>query len=438
MNSILETLPVQTTAGNYFISNYPPFSCWNSEELPQFIHALTSAPKKKPLGLYVHLPFCRHRCHYCYFRVYPRRSPEDVHLYIHAVLEELERYERYPALENRAPTSVYFGGGSPSFLSCEELTFLFHGLQKRISWEAVQECTFECEPGTVSLEKLQLLRSLGVTRLSLGFQTLDDNILRHSGRDVRIKDCMAAFCNAREAGFNEINIDLLAGLPGETESTWRATMNRVLELLPDCITIYQLELTHNSTFFKSIKAGREVPLANWPEKQNLTAIGFEMCENAGYTIGSGYMAIRHPAKWRFIYTVENFWHGGDLLALGESAFGHLQGTHYQNLDRFDTYTRAIKEGHLPIRRTHKLTGEEKIRREVILQLKTGSLDRPYFREKFGIELLDHFENEFDFLLRENLATVEGEQIKLTRNALIRVDWLLPHFYLPEHKGIRYS
>src|SRR5262245_58458740 len=118
MSTILENIPVETTPGNYFVANYPPFSCWSPEELPHLVHALASPPKKrKPLGLYVHLPFCRQRCHYCYFRVYPRRSPEDVQHYTNALLKELEMYQRYPAFENRAFTSVYFGGGSPSFLS---------------------------------------------------------------------------------------------------------------------------------------------------------------------------------------------------------------------------------------------------------------------------------------------------------------------------------
>jgi oxygen-independent coproporphyrinogen III oxidase len=438
MNTVIKQPQTKTTVGNYFISNYPPFSCWTPQEIPKLVHALFTTPKPAPLGLYVHLPFCNQRCHYCYFRVYPRRNDEDVNLYVASVLKELSMYQCYPAIENRALNSVYFGGGSPSFLSLKQIGELLGGLQEQISWETVEECTFECDPGTVTPEKFQLLKRLGVMRLSLGFQSLNDDVLRRSGRETRVGDCLRAFHQAREAGFDEINIDLLAGLPGETTATWKRTIDQVLELIPDCITIYQLELTHNSALYASIKAGREVALPTWTAKCNWTDIAFKMCEGSGYTIGSGYMAIRNPQWWRFVYTVENFWHGADLLALGETSFGHIQGVHYQNADTFDRYTQMLGENHLPLRRALKLTPEHKLRREVILLLKTGALDVAYFRKKFGVELIDHFESEFEQLLKGNCVEVEGDQIRLTREALLRVDCLLPMFYLPEHVGIRYT
>ncbi len=438
MKPTLESTPINTEVGNYFISNYPPFSVWQPAEIPKLFHALSSDTSSGPLGLYVHLPFCRQRCHYCYFRVYPRRSPEDVDLYIDSVLKELALYQKYPAFQDRAFSSVYFGGGSPSYPSVESIRRLLGGLQERSSWDAVEECTFECEPGSVTPEKFQALKDLGVTRLSIGFQTLNDEILRRSGRDVRIADCIHAFHQAREAGFDEINLDLLAGLAGETEATWRRTMDQVLELMPDCITIYQLELTHNSNLYTSLKAGREVPLPSWPSKRAMVREAFRTCEAAGYVIGSGYMAIRNPKRWRFVYTVEHFWHGADLLALGETAFGHLQGVHYQNADTFERYTKLLQQDKLPLQRALRIKPEEKLRREVILQLKTGSLDADYFRNKFGINLIEHFETQFEALLSKGLLEIQGDVVWLTREGLLQVDWLLPEFYLPEHAGVRYT
>lgn len=211
MTETIATQPAETSVGNYFIANYPPFSSWKPEHIPKFLHALLLAPKPGPIGLYVHLPFCRQRCHYCYFRVYPRRTAEDIQLYIDSVIEDLVIYRNYPALENRSFSSVYFGGGTPSFLSAEQIRSLLGGIQKISPWENVEECTFECEPGTITPEKLKALKELGVTRLSFGFQTLNNDILRRSGRDVVVDDCYRAFLQAREAGFDEINIDLLAG-----------------------------------------------------------------------------------------------------------------------------------------------------------------------------------------------------------------------------------
>jgi coproporphyrinogen III oxidase-like Fe-S oxidoreductase len=431
--------PGKTEVGNYFISNYPPFSCWSEEDIPDFLDALAHAPKEPgPLGLYVHLPFCRQRCHYCYFRVYPRRNMEDVEKYIQSVLRELSLYKSALALAGRPISSVYFGGGSPSYLGPEQIKQLLGGLQEQRSWKEVEECTFECEPGTVTLEKLRTLKQLGVTRLSLGFQSLNNDVLRRSGRDLTVHECTEAFEMAREAGFKEINIDLLAGLPGETSVTWARTIERILDLVPDCITIYQLELTYNSSLYHSMRSGRDPHLADWETKRKWVAEAFETLEHLGYTVGSGYMAIRDPSRWRFVYTVEHFWHGADLIALGETAFGHIQGVHYQNVDTFLGYNNLISHGRLPVRRAHKLSPEEKLRREVILQLKTGSLDAGYFRQKFGVELTEHFAPQLDLLRESKLLEIAGDDIRLTRAGLLQVDWLLPHFYLPEHVGVRYT
>src|ERR1041384_4371085 len=150
------------------------------------------------------------------------------------------------------------------------------------------------------------------------------------------------------------------------------------------------------------------------------------------------MAIRDPPHWRFVYTVEHFWHGEDLVALGETAFGHIQGVHYQNADTFEEYCTRILEGKLPVRRAYQLNAEEKLRREVVLQLKTGSLDADYFRKKFGIDLADRFQSQFKDLIEADLLEIQRNSIRLTREGLLEVDWLLPRFYLSDHVGVRYT
>lgn len=433
-----QTTGSRTEVGNYFIANYPPFSCWKPESLPKVYSALYQSPESSPLSLYVHIPFCRQRCHYCYFRIYPNRDSREVQKYLDAVLKELDLYLGYALIKGRPLDSVYFGGGTPSYLSEEQIREFFLGLQQRQDWGQVRECTFECEPGSLSRRKAHLLREAGVTRLSLGFQTLDDKILKAIGRRVSVNECYEAYQNARAADFLEINVDLLAGLPGETERSWLHTIDRVLELLPDCITLYQLELTYNSVFYSYSKAGRELTLPTWEEKREWVDKALAQCEKAGYTMCNGYMAVKDPAHWRVAYTVENFWKGGDLLALGESAFGYLQGVHYQNADTFGKYHDTVADGKLPLRRALKLTPEEKLRRELILQLKTGELDCTYFEQKFGVDVRDHFPDEFEILHTQGQISILNDRVQLTRSAQLKVDTILPMFYLPEHRGIRYS
>ncbi len=453
----IENLPVETQVGNYFVSNYPPYSCWKPEYIPELEKALDSPPRGKdvspvkegqdapataqkpgPLGLYVHIPFCSRRCAYCYFRVYPNRKQEDVDLYVDTVLKEVALYKNRPAVSCRPLSSAYFGGGSPSYLSVEQIRRLLEGLQDALNWNEVEEFTYECDPCSLTPEKLKTLKELSVTRITLGFQTLNEKVLKRVGRNVPPDECLRAFRQTREAGFDEINIDLLAGLPGETTDSWRQTIDKVIELEPDCVTIYQMELTYNSRLYASIKAGRSIRIPSWVAKRSMVDEGFKALEGAGYVIGSGYMAIRHPDRWRFVYTVENYWHGADLLALGETAFGHFQGVHYQNADTFEQYVSRVSEGRLPVRRALRLTDEEKLRREVILLLKTGTLDAAYYRKKFGVELKEHFAEQIAHLEENGFLESDGDCIRLTREGLLHVDWLLHDFYLPEHRNVRYT
>lgn len=431
--------PVATTVGNYFISNYPPYSTWQPDFIPELESVLSRPPARRvPLSLYVHLPFCRQRCGYCYFRIYPHLPKADVDRYVTSVLQEAALYRDCAAIRGRPFESVYFGGGTPSYLTTDQIRRLLTGLQEFTPWDAVEECTFECEPGTATREKLQLLKQLGVTRITLGFQSLNDGVLERNGRKARVAECLRTYEWVREIGFTEVNLDLMAGLAGETDETWRGTVQRAVELQPDCATIYQLELTHNSLFHADMQRGKSLTLVDWPTKRRWLNEALQTFEAAGYAVGSGYMAVRDPKRWRLVYTVEHFWHGADLLALGESAFGYLQGVHYQNVDTSRRYATMVAAGERPVRRARLLSEEEKLRREVLLQLKTGALDAAYFRRKFNVELSGRFAEPLARLVAGGLLEMRGDDLRLTRAGLLQVDWLLPNFYAPEHVGLRYT
>src|SRR5437867_9081176 len=178
-----ETSQEQTGLGNYFVANYPPFSFWKREHLPTAFAALQSQPNlSTPLGLYLHIPFCRKRCKFCYFRVYTDKNARDVETYLDALVKEVELYSKLPVVGSRALQFVYFGGGTPSYLSAAQLRGLFERLQAIMPWNSAEEVTFECEPGTLQQHKLETLKELGVTRLSLGVENFDDTILEANGR----------------------------------------------------------------------------------------------------------------------------------------------------------------------------------------------------------------------------------------------------------------
>src|SRR5882672_7049210 len=186
-------LQKETTVGNYFVSNYPPFSFWKPEFRDEILGAIARPPKARreagaspaavtPLGIYVHIPFCRKRCHFCYFKVYTDKDSGAIRNYIEAVLQEFKLYADKPFVGGRKPDFIYFGGGTPSYLSVDQLKHLTDGMKALLPWDEAEEVTFECEPGTLQEHKLKAIRELGVTRLSLGVENFDDHILEINGR----------------------------------------------------------------------------------------------------------------------------------------------------------------------------------------------------------------------------------------------------------------
>src|SRR3990170_7660083 len=151
----MTTSSTKTDVGSYFISNYPPFSAWSVDQLDEVRAALTAPPADVPLGLYLHIPFCRKRCKFCYFKVFTDKNSAEVERYLAALSREIELVSRLPVMGDRPFRFVYFGGGTPSFLSAKQLTSLVDRLRANINWDHAQKVTFECEPGTLSQPKVQ-------------------------------------------------------------------------------------------------------------------------------------------------------------------------------------------------------------------------------------------------------------------------------------------
>ena len=431
----------QTDVGSYFVANYPPFSVWTAAAAAtDGLAALASPPADVPVGLYLHIPFCRKRCHFCYFRVYTDKNAREVEQYLEMLAREWDLYQQTPALAGRRLNFVYFGGGTPSFLSTRQLEGLVDRLTAAQSWDQAEEITFECEPGTLTEAKLDSIRRLGVTRLSLGVENFDDRILELNGRAHRSPEIGRTFQYARAIGFPQINIDLIAGMLGETDENWSACISRTLELEPDSVTIYQMELPYNTTISGDLLKGTgqfRDPLANWSTKRRWVNEAFEALEKAGYHIGSAYTAVKDPATTKFVYR-DRLWQGADLAGLGVASFGHINGVHLQNLDTWETYSASIEGGRLPLGRAYRPNHEERMIREFVLQLKRGSVRPGYFQEKYGVDVLERFSAELDSLGPRYLAQRSGERIALTRDGLLCVDVLLHRFFLPHHTGIRYT
>ena len=434
--------PVQkeTTVGNYFVSNYPPFSFWKPERIGELLDALERPPAPgSPLGVYLHIPFCRKRCHFCYFKVYTDKDSAAIRSYLEAAIQELSIYARKPFIGGRKPSFIYFGGGTPSYLSVEQWSHLTTAMKALLPWDAVEEVTFEAEPGTLTDHKLKAIRQMGVTRLSLGVENFDDHILEINGRAHHSKEIGRAYSYAREIGFPQINIDLIAGMVEETDSNWKECVRKTLEMSPDSVTIYEMEIPYNTTIYQKMKAeGKLVaPVADWQTKRGWVHYAFQELEQAGYTVTSAYTAVKDPAKTKFIYR-ERLWAGADLIGTGVASFGHIGGTHYQNNHDFEPYLASLKQGRLPIYRALTPSADERLIREFILQLKLGRVSRAYFQRKFGVDLSVRFSDSLQTLKDWGFLTVEGDDVRLNREGLLQVDRLVHEFFLPEHQHARYA
>jgi len=429
----------QTTVGNYFVSNYPPFSFWKPERVGELLGALERPPAAgTPLGVYLHIPFCRKRCHFCYFKVYTDKDSAAIRGYIDATIQELSIYASKPFVGGRKPNFIYFGGGTPSYLSVDQLKHLTDEMKAMLPWSEAEEVTFEAEPGTLTDHKLKAIRDLGVTRLSLGVENFDDHILEINGRAHHSKEIGRAYAYAREVGFPQINIDLIAGMVEETEANWKECIRKTIEMSPDSVTIYEMEIPYNTTIYQRMKAeGKLVaPVADWDTKRQWVAYGFSELEKAGYKISSAYTAVRNPAKTSFVYR-DRLWAGADLLGLGVASFGHIGGTHYQNHQDFDPYVARVKANELPIYRALTPSADERLIREFVLQLKLGHVSRAYFQKKFGVDLCQRFAEPLQRLTGWGFISVTGDTVQLNREGLLQVDRLLHEFFLPEHRNTRY-
>jgi oxygen-independent coproporphyrinogen-3 oxidase len=433
----------QTQVGSYFVATYPPFSSWTEAAVARdALPALERAPVAGvPLGLYLHIPFCRKRCHFCYFRVYTDKNAQDVADYLDVLAAEWERYAAAPAVAGRPLDFVYVGGGTPSFLSTRQLEGLVARLTASAPWSEAEEVTFECEPGTLTESKLKAIRGVGVTRLSLGVENFSDEVLELNGRAHRSPEIFRAYEHARSLDFPQINVDLIAGMLGETDDNWRLTVEKTLDLAPDSVTIYQMELPYNTTIGGDLLKGTHrfsQSVADWATKRRWVADAFAALEAKGYHVGSAYTAVRDPGRTTFLYR-DRLWQGADMVGLGVASFGHINGVHMQNVDTWEAYAAAVRRHGLALGRAYRPTDEERLIRELILQLKLGSIAPPYFRAKYGVDVLDRFRSQFGSLEADGyLAPATERVVSLTREGLLRVDGLLQRFFLPAHAGLRYT
>lgn len=296
--------------------------------------------------LYFHIPFCPKLCPYCSFYV-ETGVKNKTQAFLDALLREVEEAQGTHVLR---PETIYFGGGTPSALTCEQLEYLLGGLRTRLDLSALREWTFEVNPATVRPEKARLLRAAGVTRISLGVQSWDDALLRTLGRVHDAAQAEATFAILRAAGFDNINIDLMFAVPGQTLAQWQATLARTIALGPEHVSSYCLTYEEDTAYFRQLQLGtfrqddeRDADLFE-TTIDTLTAAGFDHYEISNYA-RPGRESAHNFASWR----------GADYLGFGPSAFSTVGLRRWQMIPDTAEYTRRIHAGESVVHFVEELT-----------------------------------------------------------------------------------
>lgn len=313
--------------------------------------------------LYVHIPFCARICPYCAFYK-ERANSSQTQRFCEALLQEVERLKERFRIE---PETIFFGGGTPTALTTAQLEFLIAGFRDRLDLARLVEWTVEANPGSVSPGKAALLRKMGVNRISLGVQSWDDELLKLLGREHNAAQAEASFQIFREAGFGNLSIDLMFGLPGQTLAQWESALEKTIALQPAHISTYCLTYEEDTEFFLRQATGefREDPESD----ARFLESAMRMLEGAGYD----HYEISNYARPGFASTHNRgYWAGHDYLGIGPSAFSTVRLQRWQNVPDYRAYSDRVLAGSSAISSTEILTAEMKRAEKIALSLRTGN------------------------------------------------------------------
>ncbi|MFI3156283.1 MAG: radical SAM family heme chaperone HemW [Methylococcaceae bacterium] len=394
-----------------FITNYPNFQHWKKSTGDDVL-----APQ--PLNIYVHIPFCAQQCSYCYYKTIQGSRKSEVDQYVDILCQEIELATRHFHLDERPVRSIYFGGGTPTLLSEGNITQIADCLRKNLSINADAEFTVEAEPVTLTQKKADVLRELKVNRVSLGVQSLCDDIIKLSNRKDTEEKVLRAIEMAQSTGAS-VNIDLMSGLAGETPETWAYSVKRALESNVESITVYKTELYANTEYFKEIRNDNLV-LPNDEQELEFMQYGLDQFAAANYLPWS-FFTFTRDGNYEHVHA-PSIWKGEDYYPFGTSAFGRVGNWLFQNTNEIPKYFSQIEAKKLAIARGHTLTALDLMVREVVLGMKLMNYKTNLFEEKFGFQLEKICAPAIDQLITDGYITLDNGEIALTQKGILHGDY----------------
>nr|WP_265459189.1 radical SAM family heme chaperone HemW [Enterococcus sp. HY326] len=379
----------------------------------------------QPVSAYLHIPFCEHICYYCDFnKVFLEGQPVDE--YIEALLKEIQLTKaRFPVEEM---ATLYIGGGTPTSLSAKQLDRLLSGVRELLPFNDQNEFTVEANPGDLTQEKLQVMKNYGVNRLSMGVQTFDDKLLKKIGRKHTAADVYETMAFLEKENFENVSIDLIYALPGQTLESFRDTLKRAIELDLPHYSLYSLILENKTMFMNWVRQGRlELPDQDIESQMFAETIELMASGNRQQYEVSNFAIPGKESQHNLVY-----WNNEHYFGLGAGASGYLGNIRYKNHGPIQHYLAPLRDNQLPIREEEKLSRTNQMEEEMFLGLrKRQGISPAHFAEKFQVSLDSVYGLVIEELIQENLLMQREDYLALTEEGLFLGNDVFERFLLDD-------
>ena len=395
--------------------------------LPDFV-----LPAADAVGLYVHIPFCFHKCHYCDFYSITKQTPERMAEFVDRILIEAEMWvEQFQSVKSAdrpatliQPRTIFFGGGTPSLLPIDQMHRLIDQLAVRFDFSQVNEWTIECNPATVTLEYLQMLKSTGVNRLSFGAQSFDRHDLVMLERHHDPEDVPRSISLARTAGFDRLNLDLIYAVPGQSLASWLNTLEQAIHIGTTHLSCYGLTYEPNTPMAVKKRLGQIKAVDEDIELQMLHATRARLREKgfSPYEV-SNFSQPNQECRHNLMY-----WAGDNYIGLGPSAASHVEGVRWKNRGHIGDWESAIDDRLLPIVETETLTPEHRARELIYLQLRLANgINFAQFKSKTNFDAQQLFAGQLKQLSKQNLLIVHADGFHVSETGINVLDAISAEF-----------
>lgn len=401
-----------------FVFQYPPFPA-----LDEVSDA--DCPDEDPIGIYFHIPFCGYRCSYCYYAISLKDDANTMARYIDNLAKEVTRRARDGWLA-KPPDTIFVGGGTPTFLDVGSIERFLSCVVDEFDRTRTTEFTVESDPASITREKIDLLRSGGVNRMSIGIQTFSDEINRSNERGHTRKQSLEAIDVVRRAGIANLNLDVICGLTGDDFATFRETIELVLKIRPEHLTMYLFSFRPQTIAFSKTQTGKLPLPPTEPARVAMYRDAREQLLAAGYTQTTPNCFVASP-EFEQVHQ-RNAWNSHPLLGFGNSAYSFCDDVVLQNCRPVKTYNGRIEDGRSPVSLRRRLSARDLMIRYIVLRLKQLSVPLIEFRRRFGFDLYQLFDECIDGLAALGLVEPAPEALRLTEDGILYVDDVCRAFY----------